>query len=379
MMYNKKLRKAIFSARKVRPVTAYLVLEDGSVYEGTAHGAFKETVCEVVFNTSMTGYLEILTDPSYAGQGVVMTYPMIGNYGINREDFESCRLQPSAFIVRELSDIPSNFRSTDCLENILIEYGVPCLSDVDTRSIVKRLRESGTMRGVLTADISDMHRLAESIKSFRHVGLVESVSVDKPVIFGEGNTGAKVALLDCGTKYNIARSLVARGCIVTQFPCGTNADEIINGGFDGLMLSNGPGDPADCRGIIAEVRRLYDFGMPTFAICLGHQLMALATGGTTTRMKYGHRGANHPVKFLNEDRTYLSSQNHGYMVCPDGLPANAEVNCINVNDKTVEGIAYGGKPLFTVQFHPEASPGPHDTSFLFDKFIKMIGEGRFDG
>jgi len=356
---------------------AYLVLEDGSIYEGNQRGAFRETACEVVFNTSMTGYLEVLTDPSYAGQGIVMTYPMIGNYGISREDFESFRLQPCAFIVHELCAAPSNFRSTQPLEEILLEFNIPCLSDIDTRAVVKKLRESGTMRGVITADISNLSRCMDVIATFKQIRLVESVSIERSIVFGAENTGPSIALLDCGTKYNIAKSLMARGCRVKQYPCFAAADEIIAGGHDGLMLSNGPGDPADCVGIIKEVKQLYDFAIPTFAICLGHQLMALATGGKTERMKYGHRGANHPVKFLSKDRTYISSQNHGYMVCEEGLPANAEVNCINVNDKTVEGVVYHGKPLFTVQFHPEASPGPHDTAFLFDRFIRMMGEGKY--
>lgn len=356
----------------MKPVRAYLVLEDGSIYEGEARGAFREMACEVVFNTSMTGYLEILTDPSYAGQGVVMTYPMIGNYGVSREDFESTRLQPCAFFLHELCDTPSNFRSTASLESVLNEFDIPCIVGLDTRAIVKKLRESGTMRGMMTDDISNIKHCMEVIGAFRQVGLVESVSITKPEIVGEGNTGPKIALMDFGVKRNIARSLASRGCEVTIYPCFATAEEIIAAKPDGLMLSNGPGDPKDCKGIIREIAKLYDYGMPTFAICLGHQLMALSQGGDTERMKYGHRGANHPVKFLEEDRSYISSQNHGYMVKAEGLPRNAEVNCVNVNDGTVEGVVYHGKPVFTVQFHPEASPGPHDTSFLFDKFIRMI-------
>lgn len=355
-----------------------MMLEDGSVYAGTAHGDFKETACEIVFNTSMTGYVEILTDPSYAGQGIVMTYPMIGNYGVSRADFESEKLQPSAFIVHELCDTHSNFRCDGKIEDLLCEYHIPCLSGIDTRAVVKKLRESGTMRGVLTADISDKERLMQIIKGFRQDKLVESVTLKGKNVLGAKNSGAKIALMDFGTKRNIANSLVARGCIVTQYPAWTAAEEIIKASPDGIMLSNGPGDPADCVGIIQEIKKLYDYGIPTFAICLGHQLMALANGGETERMKYGHRGANHPVKFLHGDRTYLSSQNHGYMVNGKGLPQNAEINCINVNDKTVEGIVYHGKPVFTVQFHPEANSGPRDTSFLFDKFIKMAAEGRCD-
>ena len=354
------------------------MLEDGSVYAGTAHGDFKETACEIVFNTSMTGYVEILTDPSYAGQGVVMTYPMIGNYGVCRADFESEKLQPSAFIVHELCDTPSNFRCDGTIDDLLREYNIPCLSGIDTRAVVKKLRESGTMRGVLTADIADKERLMSAIKAFKQDKLVESVTLREKTVLGENNSGAKIALMDFGTKRNIAQSLVKRGCVVTQYPAWTTAEEIIKAAPDGIMLSNGPGDPADCVGMIRELKKLYDYGIPTFAICLGHQLMALANGGETERMKYGHRGANHPVKFLHEDRTYLSSQNHGYMVNGKGLPRNAEINCINVNDKTVEGIVYHGKPVFTVQFHPEANSGPRDTSFLFDKFIKMAAEGRYD-
>ncbi len=354
------------------------MLEDGSVYEGQAHGDFRETVCEVVFNTSMTGYVEILTDPSYAGQGVVMTYPMIGNYGISREDFESERLQPSAFLVHELCDTPSNFRCTDTIENLLKEFGIPCMSGLDTRAVVKKLRESGTMRGVLTGDISDKDRLMQEIYAYKQEGLVESVSCKAPYVAGKGNTGAKIALYDFGTKRNIVESLASRGCEVTVYPAWTSAETVLSTHPDGVMLSNGPGDPAACVNIIREIRKIYDYGVPTFAICLGHQLTALAVGGETERMKYGHRGANHPVKFLHEDRTYLSSQNHGYMVKAEGLPQNAEVHCVNVNDGTVEGILYHGKPIFTVQFHPEANAGPRDTAFLFDKFLKMAAEGRYD-
>ncbi|MEG1834619.1 MAG: carbamoyl phosphate synthase small subunit [Oscillospiraceae bacterium] len=357
---------------------AYLMLEDGSIYDGIARGDFRETPCEVVFNTSMTGYVEILTDPSYAGQGIVMTYPMIGNYGVSVEDFESMKLQPCAFIVHELCTTPSNFRNTMPLEDLMIKFHIPCVSGIDTRAVVKKLRESGAMRGVITDDISDKERLMKIIKDFHHEGLVESVTLPQKRILGAENTGAKIALLDFGTKRNIANSLVKRGCIVTEYPSFTTADEIIKSSPDGIMLSNGPGDPSDCVNIIKEIKKLYDFSIPTFAICLGHQLMALANGGETEKMKYGHRGANHPVKFLNEDKTYLSSQNHGYMVNGKGLPSNAEINCINVNDKTVEGIVYHQKPVFTVQFHPEANAGPRDTAFLFDRFLKMVAKGKYD-
>lgn len=363
---------------KVMLMVAYLVLEDGAVYEGTPRGAFKETVCEVVFNTSMTGYLELLSDPSCIGQGIVMTYPLIGNYGANREDMESSKFHPSAFIIHELCDTPSNFRSTSSLEEFLIEFDIPCLTNVDTRSIVKNLRENGTMRGIITTDISDMHRLKERIHNFKQDKLLESVSVDGAKIYGEDNNGAKIALMDFGVKRSIINALVDRGCKVTQYPFHTQAQEILSKNYDGVLLSSGPGNPQDCVDIIKEIAKIYDYGIPTFAICQGHLLMAHSQGGKSCRMKYGHRGANHPVKFLNEDRTYLTSQNHGYTVVAESLPKGAEVNCINVNDNTVEGIVYHGKPMFTVQFHPEASSGPLDTSFLFDRFIKMIGEGRYN-
>ena len=352
------------------------MLEDGSVYEGTAHGEFSETPCEVVFNTSMTGYVEILTDPSYAGQGIVMTYPMIGNYGVSLEDFESDKLQPCAFIVHELCDTPSNFRNTQTIDSLLREHHIPCLSGIDTRAVVKKLRESGTMRGVVTADISDKDRLMGVIQAFKQDKLVESVTLKEKTVLGAENSGAKIALMDFGTKRNIANSLVARGCVVTQYPAWTTAEEIIKSAPDGIMLSNGPGDPADCVGIIKEIKKLYDYGLPTFAICLGHQLMALANGGETERMKYGHRGANHPVKFLHEDRTYLSSQNHGYMVNGKGLPSNAEINCINVNDKTVEGIVYHGNPFFTVDFPPGANSGPAAPTIIFAILLKNGSGGQ---
>lgn len=355
---------------------AYLVLEDGGIYEGQARGAFRETVCEVVFNTSMTGYVEALSDPSYKGLGLLMTYPMIGNYGVNKEDFESNTLQAEALLVHELSDKPSNFRSTGTLEDLLKEYNVPCISGLDTRSLTKRLRESGAMRGMLTDNIANMDRCMQAIASYRHSGLVESVTVTEVEAFGAENTGPSIAVLDCGTKNNILRSLLSLGCRVTKYPAHTSAKTILAAGHDGVLLSNGPGDPAACTDIIREVRALYDAKIPTMAICLGHQLMALAVGGSTEKMKYGHRGANHPVKNLALDRVYLSSQNHGYVVRAEGLPQNAQVSWVNVNDASVEGLDFTDRPIFTVQFHPEASSGPHDPAFLFKKFIRMIQSGK---
>ena len=357
----------------MKPVRAYLVLEDGSIYEGEARGAFREMACEVVFNTSMTGYLEILTDPSYAGQGVVMTYPMIGNYGVSREDFESIRLQPCAFFLHELCDTPSNFRSTASLESVLNEFDIPCIVGLDTRAIVKKLRESGTMRGMMTDDISNMKHCMEVIGAFRQVGLVESVSITKPEIVGEGNTGPKIALMDFGVKRNIARSLASRGCEVTIYPCFATAEEIIAAKPDGLMLSNGPGAPAENVEIIANIREMLSTGIPTFGICLGHQLPALAAGAKTCKLKYGHRGANQPVSHISKSRTFITSQNHGYAVMADTLPESVgQMSYFNANDGTCEGVDYLKWNCFTVQFHPEANGGPKDTEFLFDQFVSRM-------
>lgn len=351
---------------------AFLILEDGTVFCGTSIGSKREIISEIVFNTSMTGYLEVLTDPSYAGQAVVMTYPLIGNYGICHEDMESLRPWPDGYIVRELSRLPSNFRSEDTIQNFLEKHDIPGIAGIDTRALTKRLREKGTMNGMITTEErSDYTEVIEQLKAYRTGNVVERVTCkEKKVLQGNGK---KVALLDLGAKNNIAKSLNERGCEVTIYPAGTSAEEIIASNPDGIMLSNGPGDPKDCGTIIEEVKKIYESDIPTFAICLGHQLMALATGGDTHKMKYGHRGANHPVKDLATGKVYMSSQNHGYVVDTEKLdPSVAEVSFVNVNDKTVEGLRYLAKKVFTVQFHPEACPGPLDSSFLFDEFIKMM-------
>lgn len=356
-------------------VSAFLVFEDGTMYEGTARGVFKETVCEIVFNTSMTGYLEILTDPSYAGQGIVMTYPMIGNYGVTREDFESIRFQPCAFIVHEICDNPSNFRCEMSLEEALVEFDIPCIAGIDTRSIVKKLRGSGTMRGILTDDISDMPRLFEKISSFDPTNLVKTVSTNSKNIIGADNNGYKIALVDFGAKRNIANSFAKKDCVVTQYPHCTCAKEILNSKPDAIVLSGGPGSPEDCPDIVKEIGEMVNSGTPIFAIGLGHQLLALSQGCKIERMSHGHRGNSYPVKFLDKDRTYLSSQNHGFAVSSKDLPNGVRANCINVNDHSVEGLVYENKPIISVQFYPDASSGPHDTSFLFDDFLKIIEKG----
>ena len=389
---------------------AFLILEDGTVFEGTHIGAVREIISEIVFNTSMAGYLEVLTDPSYAGQAVCMTYPLIGNYGICRDDMESERPWPDGFIVRELSRIPSNFRSDITIQQFLEENGVPGIAGIDTRALTRILREKGTMNGMITTDENyDLDAVLPRLRAYTTGKVVEKVTCrekyriepvasleqngplsgaarfdreayergerePRPALVKELNgKGLKVALLDLGAKKNIARSLAERGCEVTVYPALTKAEEILADGPDGIMLSNGPGDPKECTSVIEEIRKLYETDIPIFAICLGHQLMALAAGADTHKMKYGHRGGNHPVKDLATGRVYISSQNHGYVVDTDRLdPAVAVPAFVNVNDGTNEGLSYTGKNIFTVQFHPESCPGPQDSRYLFDRFIHMM-------
>ncbi|MCR4831469.1 MAG: carbamoyl phosphate synthase small subunit [Pseudobutyrivibrio sp.] len=351
---------------------AFLILEDGTVFEGTSIGSTREVISEIVFNTSMTGYLEVLTDPSYAGQAVCMTYPLIGNYGIT-PDMESGRPWPDGFIVRELSRIPSNFRCQGTIQDFLVKHDIPGIAGIDTRALTKILRDRGTMNGMITTNENyNFEEIQPKLKAYQTGDVVSKVTCEsKSVLPGAGK---KVALLDFGAKKNIAKSLNDRGCEVTIYPAHTKAEEILKTNPDGIMLSNGPGDPKDCGPIIDEVRKLYESNTPIFAICLGHQLMALATGADTHKLKYGHRGGNHPVKDLETGHVYISSQNHGYVVDTDKLdPKVATPAFVNVNDGTNEGLKYTGKNIFTVQFHPEACPGPQDSGYLFDRFIKMMG------
>lgn len=351
---------------------AFLILEDGTVFTGTSIGSTKDMISEIVFNTSMTGYLEVLTDPSYAGQAVVMTYPLIGNYGIT-PDMESRKAWPDGYIVRELSRMPSNFRCEGTIQDFLKEQDIPGIAGVDTRALTKILREKGTMNGMITTNENyDLEEILPKLKAYTVGDVVSKVTCSEKYVL-EG-TGKKVALLDLGAKDNIAKSLNRRGCEVTVYPAHTTAEEIISSNPDGIMLSNGPGDPADCTSIIEEIKKLYNTDIPVFAICLGHQLMALATGTTTHKLKYGHRGGNHPVKDLKTNRVYISSQNHGYVVDAEKIdPSVAVPAFVNVNDGTNEGLEYTGKNIFTVQFHPEACPGPQDSGYLFDRFIEMMG------
>ncbi len=354
---------------------AFLILEDGNVFEGESIGAKKEIISEIVFNTGMTGYLEVLTDPSYAGQSVVMTYPLIGNYGICYEDMESHRTWVDAFLVRELSRIPSNFRNQESIQSFLEKNDIPGIAGIDTRALVKLLRNKGTMNGMITTDENyQLEEVLPKIQQYKVEKVIDKTTCkEKKVIPSAGEKKLKVALMDYGLKNNIPNSLAKRGCEVTIYPGFTGAEEVLKDKPDGIMLSNGPGDPKECKEIITEVKKLFDSNVPIFAICLGHQLLALANGGDTEKMKYGHRGANHPVKDLKTGRVYISTQNHGYMVREESiLPEVAEVSFLNVNDRTVEGLHYLGKNVFSVQFHPEACAGPMDSEFLFDEFINMM-------
>jgi carbamoyl-phosphate synthase small subunit len=351
---------------------AFLILEDGTVFNGTSIGSTREVISEIVFNTSMTGYLEVLTDPSYAGQAVTMTYPLIGNYGICYKDMESLKAWPDGYIVRELSRMPSNFRCEDPIQKFLIDNDIPGIAGVDTRALTKILREKGTMNGMITTNENyNLDEILPKIKEYKVTGVVDKVTCsEKKVLKGDG---PRVALYDFGAKNNIARSLNSRGCEVTVYPARTPAEEVLKTNPDGIMLSNGPGDPKECVSEIEEIKKLYNSDVPIFAICLGHQLMALATGADTHKLKYGHRGANHPVKDLKTGKVYISSQNHGYVV--DETTLNTEIArpaFENVNDKTNEGLEYIGKNIFTVQFHPEACAGPQDTAYLFDRFMDMM-------
>lgn len=344
---------------------AILTLEDGTRFEGQSFGAQEDIIGEVVFNTGMTGYQEVLTDPSYCGQIVTMTYPLIGNYGVNELDPESAKPQVSGFIVREVCGEPSNWRSEGGLEKYLADSGIVGLCGIDTRALTRIIREKGTMRGIITQGEPTAAQL-ESMRRFSCDMPVDKVTCAGRYAYCDGEL--KVAVLDFGLKRNIVRSLKKRGCAVTVFPARTRAEEILAGDFDGVMLTNGPGDPKVNTEAIENIRKLVG-KKPLFGICLGHQLLALAMGADTEKLKYGHRGANHPVKDMDKDRVYITSQNHGYTVIEETLPSGCAVSHRNWNDGTVEGLTYSGHDMFTVQFHPEASPGPEDTAYLFDEFI----------
>lgn len=354
----------------------YLTLENGRVFTGHPFGAAGEVTGEIVFTTAMTGYLETITDPSYCGQMVVQTFPLIGNYGVIPEDFESPRPWLAAYIVREHCEAPSNFRCKGRLDDYLKKEGIVGLYGIDTRELTRIIREHGVMNAKITRDAPDLPAVQKELTAFAVRGAVEQVSIEKAERYAPEEIKRRVALWDFGAKHNIRRELVSRGCEVLCLPQSATAREILELQPDGLMLSNGPGDPAENGKIIRELRLLLEQKLPTFGICLGHQLLALASGGKTGKLKYGHRGANQPARDTKTGRVYITSQNHGYAVLPDSLPDTAKMRFVNANDGTCEGVDYTDRPAFSVQFHPEASGGPRDTMFLFDRFMELMDQNR---
>ena len=374
---------------------AILVLADGTVFRGMSIGASGHAAAEVVFNTSMTGYQEILTDPSYTKQIVTLTYPHIGNYGVNAEDVESGKVYASGLIVRDLPLAHSNFRNTQSLSEYLVANNVVAIADIDTRKLTRILREKGAQTGVIVAGEADevkaLSLATSAIAGFpglNGMDLAKVVTCDKPYAFtegewalGQGFTKAPtekfhVVAYDYGVKRNILRMLVSRGCKVTVLPAQATAEEALALNPDGVFLSNGPGDPQPCDYAIAAIKTIVDKGVPTFGICLGHQLLALASGAKTLKMKFGHHGANHPVQDVETKRVYITSQNHGFAVDAESLPANVKVTHTSLFDGSLQGIARTDKPAFSFQGHPEASPGPTEMSYLFDRFISMMQAGK---
>jgi carbamoyl-phosphate synthase small subunit len=386
---------------------AYLILGDGSVFPGERFGSPREVICEMVFNTGLTGYLELLTDASYAGQGIVMSSPIIGNYGVITEQSESSRPWAEAMIVRDLTRLVRDERDAEDLDDYLTRYDIPGIRGIDTRTLTLRLREHGTMNGMITAGPDyDLAKCLPRIQAYVNASPVARVSRRDIKVYPAGGVGRphrgagqhrpsdamtdlpftvnpaikqrfRVAMLDFGLKQNIIWNLAKRGCEVTVYPWDTPAATLLAAKPDGIMLSNGPGDPVDCAPIIPSIRAIYESGVPTLAICLGHQLLALATGAGTRRLKYGHRGVNHPVKDLAADRVYITSQNHGYVVIDETVdPAIATVSHLHVNDGSVEGLRYLSRPIISVQYHPEGAPGPHDSEYLFDQFMDLMAAGR---
>jgi carbamoyl-phosphate synthase small subunit len=368
---------------------AILALEDGTWFRGVAAGAEGETGGEVVFNTSMTGYQEVLTDPSYAGQIVTMTCPEIGNYGVTDRDGESRAPRVAGFIVREASPVASNWRAEGTLRDYLVAHQIVAIADIDTRALTRQLRSGGVMRGVIATgsglDPRALTERANALPKMEGSDLVKDVTSSAAFDWPQEDPGEfvvpaerlpksrlKIAAYDFGMKWNILRRLSAHGCDVRVYPASTPAAEVLRGNPDGVFLSNGPGDPAPLDYAVANAKALVDAKVPVFGICLGHQLLGLAMGGDTFKLKFGHRGANHPVKQLQTGKVEITSQNHGFAVDPASLPADVEITHVNLYDGTVEGLRHKTRPVFSVQYHPEASPGPHDADYLFNDFIDLI-------
>lgn len=355
---------------------AILALEDGTVFEGRSLGAEGHTYGEVVFNTGMTGYQEILTDPSYAGQIVCLTYPLIGNYGVNEEDFESRRVQVEGFIVRQSADAPSNWRSGDTLDAFLKKRGVVAIEGIDTRALTRRLRVEGVMMGGITTDQTPEEALEylRGLPGYSGIDFVRKVTTERVYDWPfEGTPRHRIALLDCGVKHNIMRCLASLGCATTVYPCTTSAEEILERDPDGIMLSPGPGDPALLDYVVETVRKLV-YRKPVMAVCLGNQLLGRAFGARTYKLKFGHRGSNHPIRDLRTGKVYITSQNHGYAIAGDELTGGMEVAHVNLNDGTVEGLRHRELPVFSIQYHPEASPGPNDSRYFFEQYVALLDE-----
>ena len=354
---------------------AYLLLANGKIFEGRSFGAKGTVIGEVVFTTGLTGYQETLTDPSYYGQIVTQTFPLIGNYGVNSQDSESAKSYVSGYIVREWCNMPSNFRCEGNINDFLTEHNIVGIHNIDTRCLTRMIRETGVMNGVITTDdvYAKKDELLEQIKAFSVKDAVKAVTATEDYTYESEEKKCRVVLFDFGYKRNIRQELLKRGCEVVVVPANTTAEQVKALAPDGIMFSNGPGDPAENVEIIENIKEIQKLGIPIFGICLGHQLMALANGGKTEKLKYGHRGANQPVIDLESGLTYVTSQNHGYAVVGDSIPESVgHVSHINANDKTCEGIHYTAVNARTVQFHPEAHGGPLDTSYLFDEFVKTM-------
>ena len=343
---------------------AKLILENGMIFEGKSFGYLGESVGEVVFTTGMTGYQEVLTDPSYHGQIVTMTYPLIGNYGINLDDMESNKPQVKGFIVREKCNIPNNFRCEMNLDDYLKQNKIVGIEGIDTRALTKILRNNGTMKGIITLDHSELSEVKKEIEAFLNKDAVSNVTTEK--IYEIDGEGKHVAIIDYGIKNNILNCFKKRGCKITVFPSNVTAEEVLNINPDLVFLSNGPGDPEDLETEIENIKKIIG-KKPIVGICLGHQLLALSLGGSTTKLKFGHRGCNHPVKDLETGRVHITSQNHGYVV--NEVPEDVEITHVNINDGTVEGLKHKTMPVYSVQFHPEASAGPKDSEYIFDRFL----------
>lgn len=360
---------------------AYIMLANGKIFEGVSFGAKGTSFGEIVFTTGMTAYQETLTDPSYLGQIVTQTFPLIGNYGVNSDDGESEKTYVNGYIVREWCNTPSNFRSEGNIDEFLKKNNVIGIHSIDTRSLTRIIRDHGVMNGVITTEniYEKKEEFLKKIEEYRIVNAVKSVTIPEKKVYNCENPLYEVVLYDFGYKRNIRRKLLRRGCNLTVVPASTTAEEIAAMKPDGIMLSNGPGDPAENIEVIAELKKLTKMNIPIFGICLGHQLMALANGAKTEKLKYGHRGANQPVIDIKKDKTYVTSQNHGYAVISDSVPAEVgTVSHITANDRTCEGVRYKDFPCFTVQFHPEACGGPNDTGYLFDEFIEMMKKNKED-